>query len=78
MVEKRAARASSATTTMHAERFRLREAEKTGSLISTESDQFTPREEPYRGEVQTNGVYGFVFFLHAAGSSNGNDCHQWE
>ena len=35
---------------------RLREAEKTGSLVSTELDESTPREERYGGGG-TNGVY---------------------
>ena len=39
---------------------RLREAEKTGSLDLTQSDEPTPREERYGGG-DTNGVYDLVF-----------------
>ena len=38
---------------------RLCEAEKTGPLVSTESDESTSREERYGGG-DTNGVYDFV------------------
>ena len=55
----------------------LREAEKTEYVVSTESNESTPREERYSG-WGTNGVYDFMVGSHAAGSSNGNDCHQWE
>ena len=55
---------------------RLREAEKTRSLVSTESDESTPRKERYSGGG-INGVYDLDFCLYATGSSNGSDCHQW-
>lgn len=39
----------------------LREPEKAGCSVPTESDEPTPREERYRGGG-TNDVYGFVFW----------------